>query len=167
MRRTAFIPMLTVLMVGLSSCVTSPSSGLTETGAADMQAWSVEMRSTMNAHRAAAGVAPLMQCKALDAAAWNHSRDQATRDKLSHTGSNGSDPAQRMKAAGYQGATTWGENIAAGQTSVASVMSSWMRSQSHRDTILSPNFTHIGLGLAISADNTPYWTQDFGAGGSC
>lgn len=167
MRRVASIAILTVLTVGLTSCVTSPSSAVTSFDPSDMQAWAVEMRSSLNSHREAAGAPPLARCTALDVAAWNHSNEQATRQKMSHTGSNGSDTTQRVESAGYRGWTALGENVAAGQLSVSSVMSGWMGSGGHRDSILNPKFTHVGVGLAISASNTPYWTQVFGAGGSC
>jgi uncharacterized protein YkwD len=39
-------------------------------------------------------------------------------------------------------------------------MAGWMNSAGHRENILSGQFTEIGIGLAHSADGTPYWTMD-------
>ena len=55
-----------------------------------------------------------------------------------------------------------GENIAYGYPTAAAVMKAWMHSTGHRRNILNKRFTKIGLGMARSADGTPYWVQDFG-----
>lgn len=56
-----------------------------------------------------------------------------------------------------------GENIACGQQTPAQVVSSWMNSEGHRANILSPNFTHLGVGYYYSnnASYRHYWTQLF------
>jgi uncharacterized protein YkwD len=61
-----------------------------------------------------------------------------------------------------------GENVAwtSGFTT-AQVVTLWMNSSGHRANILNPAFAHIGVGRATSSRGTIYWTQDFGAGGSC
>ena len=53
-----------------------------------------------------------------------------------------------------------GENIACGQPDANSVMTSWMNSEGHRNNILNPNFTHIGVGYMLK-NNTAYWVQLF------
>jgi Uncharacterized protein with SCP/PR1 domains len=53
-----------------------------------------------------------------------------------------------------------GENIARGQVDASSVMSSWMNSEGHRNNILNPNFTHIGVGYTLK-NNTAHWVQLF------
>lgn len=50
------------------------------------------------------------------------------------------------------------ENVAQGQTSPEQVVESWMNSPGHRKNILTPQFTHIGVGLD---PNGFYWTQEF------
>lgn len=55
-----------------------------------------------------------------------------------------------------------GENIAYGYPTAAAVMKAWMHSTGHRKNILNKRFTKIGIGMARSADGTPYWVQDFG-----
>lgn len=55
----------------------------------------------------------------------------------------------------------WGENIASGQDTPEIVVNEWMNSPSHRENILSPNFTFIGVGYYVDSDGTPYWTQMF------
>lgn len=101
---------------------------------------------------------------ALRTAARGHSEDMAAQNYFSHTSLNGLTFSQRMTNAGYAGASPWGENIAAGQSSSASVVSAWMSSAGHCANIMNPSFRSIGVGYAYSAGSTyrHYWTQDFG-----
>ena len=55
------------------------------------------------------------------------------------------------------------ENIAAGQTSAAAAMDSWMNSQGHRENILSKEVSNIGIGCFYH-NGTYYWVQCFGTG---
>ena len=55
---------------------------------------------------------------------------------------------------------TAGENIAYGQRDAQAVMEAWMKSEGHRNNILSEGYTHIGVGCYESG-NTLYWVQLF------
>lgn len=55
-----------------------------------------------------------------------------------------------------------GENLAYGQRTLGQVMSDWMNSPSHRDNILDPDFTEIGVAVKTGGDQGPYWVQEFG-----
>ena len=111
-----------------------------------------------NAERAAVGLAPLVVHSALAEAAARHSVDQAVQDAMSHTGSDGSNGGQRLNDAGYAW-RTWGENVAFGFRTAASVTDGWMKSAGHRENILSPNFVHVAVAWADAADGTRYWTM--------
>ncbi|MBO4524587.1 MAG: hypothetical protein J5723_07905 [Ruminococcus sp.] len=52
------------------------------------------------------------------------------------------------------------ENIAKGSPNPESVMSGWMNSTAHRDSILNPNYRYIGVGCA-NYNGVFYWTQLF------
>jgi hypothetical protein len=41
-------------------------------------------------------------------------------------------------------------------------MAGWMESPGHRQNILNADFCELGVGLAYSNTNAPYWTQNFG-----
>ena len=88
--------------------------------------------------------------------------DQAARNLMSHTGSDGSNAATRLDRQGYAW-QAWGENVAMGYRDAPSVMQGWMGSDGHRRNILSRTVTQIGVGLAYATDGTPYWTQVFAA----
>jgi len=130
---------------------TAPSDGGVSTEAS-------EVVRLVNAERAKAGCAALSIDEKLMTAAQRHSQDQADQQKMSHTGSNGSSPGDRITAVGYQW-RTYGENVAWNQQSPEAVMTAWMNSPGHRANILNCSFTEIGVGVASS--NGPYWTQVF------
>ncbi|HEV3164612.1 MAG TPA: CAP domain-containing protein [Isosphaeraceae bacterium] len=113
-----------------------------------------------NRERVEAGLPPLAPSVALQAAAEQHARDMAAQGKMSHKGSDGSTPEARIKQAGYAYQTA-GENVAAGQTTVAEVMQTWMNSPPHKKNILG-QFSEIGAAHAEADDGTVYWCVDFG-----
>jgi uncharacterized protein YkwD len=134
-----------------------------------------EMLDLVNQHRVAGAtcgdqgsfpaVGALTWNDALTQASLVHSDDMAGANFFSHTGSDGSSAGQRISAAGYDW-QTWGENIAAGQAGVASVVAAWMNSPGHCANLMNPAFRDIGVAcVAGSAGNTyrTYWTQSFGA----
>jgi uncharacterized protein YkwD len=80
-------------------------------------------------------------------------------NRMTHTGSDGSDAGDRLLRAGFDW-HAWGENVAAGQTTVKQAFDAWMGSDGHRAQILG-NFTVIGLGAAQGSSGNIYWTLDF------
>jgi len=57
---------------------------------------------------------------------------------------------------------TYGENIAAGQTSPQAAVTAWMSSAPHRSSILNNGFKSIGIGCFTSASGYRYyWVQEF------
>ncbi len=161
-RLLALVSLSLVFAVG---CAPLPGPG--PAGAGGATGWVGDMLVRINAERANAGAAPVQLCGTLMTAAQGHSWDQAAHSNMSHTGSNGSSMQQRVAAANYVGWNALAENVAAGQPTVGSVMDAWMASAGHRRNLLSTSYTHVGLGLASSGSGTPYWTQNFGRGGSC
>ncbi|QKW37283.1 hypothetical protein HUT06_27440 [Actinomadura sp. NAK00032] len=116
--------------------------------------------SLVNKERAKNGCRALTSNGKLAAAAQRHSADMARRGFFDHTNPDGKSPGDRITAAGYRW-STYGENIAKGQPTPASVMKSWMNSPGHRANILNCGFREIGVGVVKSGG--PYWTQVFGA----
>ncbi|GMF29804.1 unnamed protein product [Phytophthora fragariaefolia] len=124
------------------------------------------MLALVNAQRATRGLAPLCLNSKLMAAAKRHSKDMAANNFMSHTGSDGSSMSSRISDTGFEW-TGIAENVAAGQTTVKTVMASWMSSSGHRRNILG-GYTMFGTALAYSSNSRYgyYWTQDFGEGSS-
>ena len=99
-----------------------------------------------------------------------HSIYQDSINTLTHDGPGGcTNPPtdcllQRLNNGGVAGFSAWGENVAAGQLSAQEVMCgqvSWMLSAGHCANILSPDFTHVGMGVRLGGGTGPYWTQVF------
>ena len=114
----------------------------------------------VNAERAKAGLKPLKADWELARVARFKSEDMRDNRYFDHNSPIYGTPFQMMKSFGinYRSA---GENIAAGQTTAESVMKSWMNSPGHKKNILSPSFTHIGVGYAKGGSYGHYWTQQF------
>ncbi|MDP3655044.1 MAG: CAP domain-containing protein [Rhodoferax sp.] len=57
-----------------------------------------------------------------------------------------------------------GENIAAGQTSVQSVMSTWINSPGHCQNLMNPTYRDMGVACVRNdaASYRLYWTMDLG-----
>ncbi len=110
-----------------------------------------------NAERQKAGLKPLQMDDKLMASARQKSADMASKNYFSHTSPTYGSPFDQMKANGitYKAAA---ENIAMGQRSAQEVVQGWMNSPGHRQNILTPGFTHIGIGYDANGN---YWTQQF------
>ena len=76
-------------------------------------------------------------------------------DNLSHTGSDGSDPGERLNAVGYEW-STYGENVASGYSTEKDVVEGWLDSPGHCENIMNGNVTEMGV-----ATSSSYWTQVF------
>jgi uncharacterized protein YkwD len=105
----------------------------------------------------------------LQAAAQGHSAAMDSGNFFGH-----GDVLGRIRATGYLGgASAWmvGENIhwgVGGQGSPKATVARWMRSATHRSTMLSRRFRNIGVGVAMGAPvgglggNSAIYTADFG-----
>ncbi|MET0326628.1 MAG: CAP domain-containing protein [Ilumatobacteraceae bacterium] len=115
----------------------------------------------VNQRRAETGLGALRVDPTLTVLAQAHAADQAGVDRMSHTGTDGSDPATRIIRSGYP-VRVWGENVAGGYTSSEAVTAAWMESPSHRAIILDGRFREIGVGLAYAPDGSAYWSLELG-----
>ena len=106
---------------------------------------------------------PLRWNDTLARAAGLHAEDMARHSYLSHTGRDGSSPAQRVERAGYRYRAT-GENIAGGQTTPEDAVSGWIRSPGHCANLMNPAFTEMGAAFAVNdkSEMGVYWAQLFG-----
>ncbi|MFM7756833.1 MAG: CAP domain-containing protein [Actinomycetota bacterium] len=151
----------------------SPATTAPPTTAAPASAsWQADMLAAVNKVRTDRGLVPLALCGTLNTSAQNYANVLVTTGNISHTGPDGSDLRQRIQAAGYLGWTTIGENLAAGQGSVAAVMKAWIESSSHLANLIKPEYRHVGFGRQMgtylnSTTQSWFWVQHFGANGTC
>ncbi|NCC33122.1 MAG: CAP domain-containing protein [Chloroflexia bacterium] len=121
-----------------------------------------EVLAATNAYRVQAGCAPLTLSPLLATSAQRHTDDMASNNFVSHTGSDGSSPWDRIRATGYTYSRA-AENIAAGYTCPLQVVEAWYNSDGHRGNMLNCALTEIGIGYTHNEASLYkyYWTQDF------
>jgi uncharacterized protein YkwD len=145
-----------VVGMGLLACGPALSRAVETEGGSVLEA----LVAAHNRERAAANLPPLAANPKLTAAAEAHARDMAEHDKMSHEGSDGSTPDQRIQRQGYHFKNS-AENVAEGYETVDEVMKGWMNSPHHKANILG-DFTEMGGARASSEDGKPYWCVTFG-----
>lgn len=119
----------------------------------------------VNEERSRAGMSTLSYSGLMEKYARIKSQDMGDRNYFDHKNPEGELITAQMARDGIT-YRSWGENIAyIGGTSdineLANMfMTNWMNSQGHRENILSPNFTSIGVGVYKSG-NRYYASQEF------
>ena len=108
----------------------------------------------VNAYRTKNGRKPVVLDTRLSQAAAAQSKAQAGRSRIGHDGSDGSKPMQRAARAGFR-AKIASENVASGQKSFSDVMKSWEGSSGHRENLLRPEVTAIGVAMAKNRAAAP------------
>ncbi|RSD29494.1 sporulation protein [Mesobacillus subterraneus] len=123
----------------------------------ELSAFESKVIDLTNEQRRKNGLPNLSPDTALSNVAQQKSNDMQAKNYFSHTSPTYGSPFDMMRDFGvtYNSA---GENIAMGQQSAEEVVNAWMNSEGHRKNILSPNFTHIGVGHTAQGN---YWTQMF------
>jgi uncharacterized protein YkwD len=106
---------------------------------------------------------PLALDSRLTQAAAVHAAAMAQGSFMEHEGRDGSTPAGRVSAAGYNWRSV-GENIAMGQTTPEQVVAEWVKSPEHCANIMEPRFTQMGIAYAFEkkSEGGVYWAQTFG-----
>lgn len=117
----------------------------------------------INAYRREKGLKPLRLNVELTNAAKAHSRDLAKWDRISHFGSDGSNPGDRVKREGYN-ARLAAENVGTGQATFDEVMKGWKASPGHNKNLLLPDAQHIGVALVQDpkTEFKTFWTLVIG-----
>lgn len=123
-----------------------------------------DVLNAVNQIRESNGLPPYQINGSLMAAAQAHSDYQASIGQVTHTGQGGSNARSRAMAAGYGGGATVfvSENIYGGSSASAqAAVNWWMGDALHQNTMLSPNYTDAGAGVA-SNGSAMYYTLDVG-----
>jgi len=116
-----------------------------------------------NGERHKIGLPPLVLSPELSDAAQNYSQVLASSGCFEHTCGPVASFADRVTQSGYTGWTALGENIAAGYPTPEAVVAGWMSSPGHRENIMSPTYTEMGIGLVDGGGQYgTYWTEEFG-----
>jgi uncharacterized protein YkwD len=121
-------------------------------------------RDVINKYRQASGLKPLKLNASLTEAAKAHSKDLAKWDRISHYGSDGSNPWDRVKRAGYN-AKVAAENVGTGQVTIDEVLKGWKESPGHNKNLLLGDVEHMGIALVQDpkTEFKTFWTLVIGA----
>lgn len=123
-----------------------------------------KIRDMINAYRKQNGLKPLKLNASLTEAAKAHSRDLAKWDRISHYGSDGSNPWDRVKRTGYN-AKLAAENVGTGQATAEEVMKGWKDSPGHNKNLLLSDAEHMGIALVQDpkTEFKTFWTLVVGS----
>lgn len=121
-------------------------------------------RDLINQYRSEKGLKPLKLNATLTEAAKAHSRDLAKWDRISHYGSDGSNPWDRVKRAGYKPKLA-AENVGTGQVSFDEVLVGWKESEGHNKNLLLADAREMGLALVQDpkTEFKSFWTLVIGS----
>ncbi|MFC5449621.1 CAP domain-containing protein [Paenibacillus aestuarii] len=134
---------------------TTPNPASPTTPAVSQSAYADQVVSLVNQERAKAGLKPLTADSSLSAMALDKAKDMYNNHYFDHTSPTYGSPFDMMTEYGITYSYA-GENIAMGQKTPQDVMTAWMNSTGHRQNILSPNYTKIGVGYYNGE-----WVQEF------
>ncbi len=121
-------------------------------------------RDMINQYRRDKGLKPLKLNSELTEAAKAHSRDLAKWDRISHYGSDGSNPWDRVKRTGYK-ARLAAENVGTGQVDFSEVFRGWQESPGHNKNLLLGDAQEMGLALVQEpkTEFKSFWTLVLGS----
>ena len=142
----------------------APSGALSDRDYSSTNLDAAQAREMINAYRRTQGLRPLTLNAELTNAAKAHARDLAKWDRISHYGSDGSNPWDRVKRAGYN-AKVAAENVGTGQISFAEVLKGWQESPGHNKNLLMADVDHIGIALVQDpkTEFKTFWVLTLGA----
>lgn len=121
-------------------------------------------RDMINGYRKSKGLRPLQLNATLTKAAKMHSRDLAKWDRISHYGSDGSNPWDRVKRSGYKPRLA-AENVGTGQVTFDEVMKGWKASAGHNKNLLLSDASQMGIALVQDpkTEFKSFWTLVIGS----
>jgi uncharacterized protein YkwD len=115
----------------------------------------------LNRERKEKELEPLTANMTLIRLARQHSANMAKQDKMDHV-LDEKNPSDRAKDIGYN-YMRLGENIAYGKgVELEAIHKGWMNSPPHRENILNPDFTEVGIGIVTDPQGKMWFTQVFG-----
>lgn len=124
--------------------------------------WATEVLRLTNQERVQRGLDPVVWNPTLALEATDYACELITFNYFAHVNpETGESLRDRAAAVNYE---YWeiGENLAGGQTTPAQAVREWMDSPDHRENILNPDFTELGIGVRLGGDYRIYWVQEFG-----
>ncbi len=123
-----------------------------------------DLLNNTNQIREKRGLQPLKLDPELSQAAASKAANMFTSNYWAHIAPNGTTPWVFIKNSGYDYLYA-GENLARGFTSASDVVNAWMASPSHRDNMLSANYSDVGFAVSsgtLTGSDTVLVVEMFG-----
>ncbi len=120
--------------------------------------------SLTNDNRVQNGLPPLAVSSLLTEAAQLKANDMAAKSYYAHISPDGKTPLDWLDQVGYRYLNA-GENLVIDRKTSEEAVDAWMNSPDHRENILRPQFTEIGVGVAAGhykGTDTIYVVEEFG-----
>lgn len=114
----------------------------------------------VNEVRAQKGLSALIYNAALSDVAKVKAEDMGNQGYFAHNSPTYGTPFAMMKSFGVKYSAA-GENLAKGYKTPEKAMEALMNSPCHKEVILEPSFTQIGIAYTVGKDGIAYWVQMF------
>lgn len=114
----------------------------------------------INSTRLQEGLGKLNYDVMMNEVARKHSENMVENDFFDHTDTEGFTVSDRVREGGYR-VSLVGENLAYGQLNAMFAHENLMNSLGHRENILNKDYSDVGVGVAFSEENVPYFTIIF------
>ena len=146
--------------------ITETSSDVVFSAAKAKTDFSLERKTfdLINKHRKTLALEPLMWSDEIAKIARLHSENMANFKFFSHAGLDGLMVNDRADAVGINKWQAISENIASNrgyENPVEYAVERWLLSPKHRANLLNSRWTESGIGIAVAADGTYYFTEVF------
>lgn len=114
----------------------------------------------INSSREDVGLGTLSYDVMMNKVARKHSENMITDGFFDHTDADGLEVSDRVLREGYR-VNVVGENLAYGQLNAMFAHENLMNSLGHRENILNNEYRYVGVGVAFSEEDVPYFTIVF------
>jgi uncharacterized protein YkwD len=153
--------LVVLIAVAVSACTGMDPGGrfrsalATQPGVVDAR----EAAALISAYRRQHGLGGVTVDPTLTRIAADHSRRMAAANRMAHVLPGQGSFQQKLKSGGFNGGAA-GENVAAGQKSLADVLAAWQRSPGHNRNLLLRGATSIGIAVAVAPESRykTFWT---------
>lgn len=154
----SFLFLLSILTARIPLC--APQEDL-PSGRKDLDGLEYRLFELVNEERIQRGLPAVSFAPDLSGLAREHSRDMASRGRISHASTDGKSYMERLVEAGFYFVAI-GENVAFSNAFQPELIhQKLMNSGGHRKNILDPAFDQVGIGAVVDTDRGYFITQDF------
>lgn len=140
--------------------IIGPTKALSQETASILSAEEEGLLDEVNRERSARGLRTLLIDPKMVAIARRHSQEMVSSNYFAHDSPANGSLLDRVTSTGANGWIVAGENLA-GAASVDSAHQAVLGSPPHKENMLDPRYTHVGIGVAHGGPYGKMFTEDF------